>query len=116
MLQFFRDGGWSMFVIVVFGMLTLGSAGFYAARPDGRREGFLRWMSRAMLWSILAGLASDIGATCHFTRTMSDPDERSRTVMQGLAESMSPAIMGFSLLAVAAFLTAVGRRRMDARP
>jgi hypothetical protein len=115
MLQFFRDGGWSMFVIVAFGLLTLASAGFYAARPDRRHEGFLEWMSRAMLWSILAGLASDVGTTLHYTCTIQDANERSRTITQGVAESMSPAIMGFALLAVTAFLTAVGRRRLDAR-
>jgi hypothetical protein len=113
--QFFRDGGWSMFVIEVFGLITLGSACFYAARPDGRHEGFLKWMSRAVLWSTLAGLASDVGATCHHTFTLQDANERSRAITEGVAESMSPPIMGFALLAVIAFLTAVGRRRLDAR-
>jgi hypothetical protein len=72
-------------------------------------------MSRAVLWSTLAGLASDVGTTLHSTCTILDDGERSRTITEGVAESMSPAIMGFALLAVTAFLTAVGRRRLDAR-
>lgn len=104
-----------MFVIVAFGLLVLASAGFYAALPDGRHEGFLKWMSRAVLWSTLAGLASDIGATCHYACTIQDANERSRTITEGVAESMSPAVMGLAFLALTAFLTAVGRRRLDAR-
>ncbi len=102
-----------MFVIMAFGVLTVASAAFYAARPDGRREGFLRWMSVAILSSTLVGVASDVGATFRFTCAIQDADQRSRTVLEGMAESMSPAVMGFAFLAVAAFLTAVGRRRLD---
>jgi hypothetical protein len=115
MIQFFRNGGWSMFVIVAFGVLAVASAAFYAARPDGRREGFLAWMSRAVLWSTLAGLASDLGATCQFVTSLPDADERARAASEGFAESMSPAVMGFALLAVTAFLAAIGRQRLDAR-
>jgi hypothetical protein len=115
MLQFFRDGGWSMFVIMAFGLFTVASAGFYAARPDIRHEGFLEWMSRAVLWSTLAGVASDLGTTCHAACAIQEANERSRTITEGAAESMSPAIMGLAFLAVAAFLAAVGRRRLDAR-
>ena len=115
MLEFFRDGGWSMFVILLFGALSLGTGAYYAARPDARHEGFLKWMSRATLWATLAGVASDFGATFKYTRTLENDSERARTVLEGLAESMSPLVMGFVLLALAAFLGAIGRRRLDAR-
>ncbi len=104
-----------MFVIVAFGLLTLAVAAFYAARPDRQHEGMLDWMSRAVLWSTLAGLASDIGATCHTTFGIEDGNARARLTTQGVAESMSPAVMGMAFLAVIAFLAAIGRRRLDAR-
>lgn len=104
-----------MFVIVGFGFLTLASAAFYAARPSGAHEGFLKWMSRAVLWATLTGIASDLGTTCHYTARIEDAGDRARTTLQGISESMSPAVMGFAFLALAAFLGAVGRRRMDAR-
>jgi hypothetical protein len=115
MIQFFQDGGWSMFVILLFGVVALATAAFYAARPDARHEGFLKWMSRATLWATLAGVASDVGATCHATCQVLEPDERARMTTEGIAESMSPLVMGFALLALAAFLGAVGRRRLDAK-
>ncbi len=115
MIEFFRDGGWSMFVILLFGALSLATGAYYAARPDARHEGFLKWMSWATLWSTLAGVASDFGATFKATTQIENDSERGRIVLEGLAESMSPLVMGFVLLSLAAFLAAIGRRRLDAK-
>ena len=115
MIQFFRDGGWSMFVITGFGLLALGTAAFHAARPDRRHQGFLEWMSRALQAATLAGVASDFGATFHTASGIQDANERMRVTAEGLGESMSPAVMGFVVLALTAFLAAIGRRRLDAR-
>ena len=104
-----------MFVILLFGFVALASAAFFAARPDGKHEGFLQWMCRALLWATLTGVMSDFGAVFHYTRTLADANERGQTVLQGLAESMSPVIMGFGFLTLTAFLAAVGRRRLDAK-
>jgi hypothetical protein len=115
MLEFFRDGGWGMFLILAFGAILLATAAYYAVRPDERHEGFLEWMSRAVLWATLVGVASDVGTVFKVTCHIEDDSERSRTIVEGLAESMSPVIMGFAFLTLAAFLTAIGRRRFDAR-
>jgi hypothetical protein len=106
-----RDGGWSMFVILLFGFVALASAAFYAARPDARHEGFVTWMSRATFWSILVGVCSDFAATFHAACHIEDANERSRVVIEGAAESLSPGIVGFALMALVALLVAVGRRR-----
>jgi hypothetical protein len=115
MIEFFKDGGWSMFVILLFGFVLLAASAFFAARPDGKHEGFLKWMSRALLWSTLTGVASDVGTVFHFTCHIQDDGERTRTIVEGLAESMSPPVMGFAFLTLAAFLAAIGRRRFDAK-
>lgn len=115
MVTLIRNGGASMFVILVFGLVTLASAAYFAARPDARHEGFLKWMSRATLWSTLVGLSTDIAATCYHTVDIIEPNERARVVQEGIAESMSPCIVGFAMLALVALLAAVGRRRLDAR-
>jgi hypothetical protein len=115
MIEFFKDGGWSMFVILLFGAITMATAAFHAAKPDVRHEGFLKWMSRAVLWSTLAGVSSDLGTTFAFTCHIENDSERARTTLEGMAESMSPLVMGFVMLAIAAFLASIGRRRLDAR-
>jgi hypothetical protein len=115
MLTLFREGGWSMFVVVLFGFIALAAAGFYAGRPDAKHEGFLKWMSRATFWSVMVGMCSDFATTFHYACHIEDWNERSRLVIEGSAESLSPGIIGFAFLALVALLTAVGRRRLDAR-
>lgn len=115
MIEFFQDGGWSMFVILAFGCVVLATAAYFAVRPDARHEGFIKWMSFALICSVLVGLASDFGAVFHNTETIANNDERDRTMAQGYAECMSPPIMGFGFLTLAAMLTAIGRRRLDAK-
>jgi hypothetical protein len=111
----FRDGGWSMFFVVLFGLVALAVSAFYAARPDAKHEGFLRWMSWATLWSILAGICSDFATTFHAVCQIEDANQRSMIVLEGAAESLSPGILGFVLLSLVSLLSAVGRRRLDAR-
>ncbi|HEY5243402.1 MAG TPA: hypothetical protein VIJ22_18100 [Polyangiaceae bacterium] len=113
--RLFRDGGWSMFAVVLFGLVALATAAFYAARPDARHEGFLKWMARATLWSILAGMCSDFATVFSVVCQIDDWNKRSQILFEGSAESLSPGIMGFVLLSLTALLTAVGRRRLDAR-
>jgi predicted benzoate:H+ symporter BenE len=115
MVTLFRDGGWSMFVVVLFGFISLATAGFYAARPDAKHEGFIQWMSRATFWAILVGICSDFATVCQNVGQIEDWNQRGRIVLEGTAESLSPGIMGFAFLALTALLAAVGRRRLDAR-
>lgn len=115
LVTLFRDGGWSMFLVVIFGLVALATAAYYAARPDDRHEGFLKWMSRATFWSVVGGMASDFATTFHYACDVEDANQRGRIVLEGAAESFSPAIMGFTFLALVALLTAVGRRRLDGR-
>jgi hypothetical protein len=115
LIEIFRDGGWSMFFVVLFGFIALGTSAFYAARPDAKHDGFIQWMSRATLWSILAGMCSDFATVFHFTCQIEDWNRRSMIIVEGAAESLSPGIFGFVLLSLVALLTAVGRRKLDAR-
>jgi hypothetical protein len=111
----FREGGWSTFMVVGLGLVALATAAFYAARPDAKHEGFIQWMSRAVLWSILAGICSDFATVFHNTNGIENPSLRIQITMVGAAESLSPGILGFVLLSLVAMLTAVGRRRLDSR-
>jgi hypothetical protein len=115
MTTLIRNGGWPMFLLLALGFVSLAAAAYFAARPDGKHEGFIAWMSKATLWATLVGIVSDIATTLEHTVDILDANERSRIVQQGFAESMSPGIMGFSFLVLVALLAAVGRRRLDGR-
>jgi len=121
-----RNGG----VVPMSFILLLGGAGLLAAfhfavRADGRTLGFVKWISVAVLFATLSATCADVGATLYHTNEVYERGEPytfkghpvvpHHMIVEGLAESTSPGILGFSFLALIAMLTAVGRRRLDER-
>ncbi len=104
-----------MWFILVLGFTALATAFWYALRPDDKHLGFLKWISRAILWTSLGGVMLDFSTVAHFVAAMEvDEAQRWRIVLQGLGESMAPGVMGFAFLTLVAVLTAVGKRKLDA--
>jgi hypothetical protein len=119
MITLMRNGGSPMFFVLLFGLVALATAFWFAVKPSERQVGFIKWMSRATLWSILCGFCADF-ASVFYNTTTDDYEQMSkelfvRIVVHGLAESMSPGIVGFALLSLIALVTAVGQRRLDAK-
>lgn len=113
MWTLFRSGGFPMFFIVAFGMTALITAFSYAMRPSLERERFVRWMGLATIASVICGTAADLAAVAHYVQTHALEGSRmAAIVIEGLGESMSPAIFGFSILSLAAAMIAVGKRRV----
>ncbi|MBS2016070.1 MAG: hypothetical protein JST00_24530 [Deltaproteobacteria bacterium] len=119
-----RNGGVvPMTFILVFGMAGLLAAFAFAIRAERRIWGFLKTISAAVLFATCSASCADVGATLYNVSDVYEKGEPYKfrdqpvnphaMVIQGLAESTSPGIMGFSFLAVIAMLAAVGRRRLD---
>lgn len=105
-----------MLFILGCGGVSLVASFYFALRAERRALGFIEGMGRATLFATLALTAADLGATLYATaREWDKPDGGVRMMVEGLAESTSPAIVGFAFLALVAMLTAVGRRRLDER-
>jgi hypothetical protein len=113
MLNLLREGGGPMLFVVIFGALTFVAAAVFAARGDRRRLGFITWMGLATVLSVGGGLAADFAAVGHdgLEHCAARHIEPLACVLLGFAESMAPAIVGFTLLSLAAMLTAVGMSR-----
>jgi hypothetical protein len=115
MLNFLREGGAPMLLIVVFGILGIMAGGAFAYRPDPRKVEAVRSLNMALLFFTLAGVASDLAAVMHHVPARPEwahsPDLH-LIVMTGLGESMAPAILGFSVLAVIWLLMTLGFRRL----
>jgi hypothetical protein len=115
LVTLFRNGGFPMVFVIAFGVIALGTSFWYALRPDAKHEGFIKWMGRATLWAILNGFCSDLATVAYFAaKEEMDSVQRTRIMLEGFYESMSPGILGFAFLSLVALLTAVGRRRLDA--
>jgi hypothetical protein len=113
MLSLLREGGGPMLFVVIFGILTFGAAATFAARGDRRRTGFITWMGIATLLSVGGGICADLAAVGHhgLERCAAHHIEPGACLLMGFAESMAPGIVGFTLLSLAAMLTAVGMSR-----
>lgn len=110
-------GGLPGFFVAAFGVAALVSGGLFLRSPDARRLEFIRRMTLATLFSVGAGVAAAVAAV--LTRVPAHPEwsaspDLHLIVMQGLGETMAPAIVGFTLLSLAHFLVALGIRRMPA--
>ena len=116
MLEFFRNGGFSMFPVLFFGLATLAAAIAYAMRADEKTRHFIDPMYKVVVFSSATGLLTNLGAVFHYLATKNVPaNELSTTLAQGLNESLGPAIMGSAFIAVSFLFVAIGLRRADAR-
>jgi hypothetical protein len=115
MVEFMRAGGWPMWVVLLYGLITLVAAGFFAARPEEPKIAFIRAMSTATVFAVLGGVASCLGAV--MANIPNNPEfakspELHLIIMVGFGESLAPAILGFVLLSLVWVVTAAGVRRL----
>jgi hypothetical protein len=116
MVEFFRNGGFGMFPVLVLGMLTLAAGGHFAMRAERKTRNFVDVMVKVVLFSACAGLLTNLAATFDYLAHKDVPaDKFSTTLAEGLYESLGPAIMGSAFLALTFLFVAIGQRRLDAR-
>lgn len=119
MMTLMRAGGYSMWIILLFGGITMVAATIFAVRPEEGRLGFVRGMTWATVFAVLSGVAAALAATFHHVVSNPEWQEGMNIVlypMAGFSESMSPMILGFSMLGVAWLITAIGIRRLATTP
>lgn len=115
MIEFFKEGGWGMWPILVLGLVTVGAGARFAIKPERRQIGFLGAIGLATLISIVHATWTDFGTVFG---ALSDekfaPDTVApRILAEGLKECTRPGAMGGSFLTLAAILVAVGMLRLD---
>ena len=123
MLTLLRNGGYPpMLFILITGLIGIGAAFYFAIKAKRTSLGFIKRMAFATLFGTLAASCADVGATLFAVEKTIGKSESADNVVhaghiliEGLAESTSPGILGFSFLALTFMLVAVGQRRLDAR-
>ena len=114
MLTLFRDGGPPMFFLLAFGLFTLVFAARYAFAPTKRGLRTTLALGVATAFTTLTGVCADLAKVGHYAAIyqQAHPDQTFAALLaQGGAESLSPAILGFTLLSLAALLVAMGLHR-----
>jgi len=115
MIEFFQAGGWGMWFVLIFGVLTLGAALVFAFRPDTRRVAAIRDLTLATVFSTVAGIVSGfaaVGSKVPANPEWANSPKIHLIVMQGISESLTNGILGFTILALSWMVMAVGHRRL----
>lgn len=113
MLQFFLNGGFPMWIILLVGLVAMLTAIRFAWRPTADLLGQLKALTRALGYAIMAATVADLITVC--TRVPADPEmsrEPALYVLQGIGESLSPVALGASFLFFTWILIALGLRRL----
>jgi len=118
MLTLIRDGGAPIWFVLFFGGGALVVAARFAMKKAVSRA-LLRGLMWATLFATLSALSANLGATfAHVSQHLDGPEGDARIalarLLEGLGESMSSGIVGFSLLALALLLVGVGEQRREA--
>jgi hypothetical protein len=117
MPAWFVAGGWVMWFLTLVGTIAIVAGLGFARRPDPEKLPRITCLSRALVWTIVAGVASDlaaVGIKIPNTPKWAHSPDLALLVLEGVGESMTPAVLGGALLSVIALLTAVGHGRQRA--
>jgi hypothetical protein len=117
MLEFFREGGWGMYPVLVLGLMLIVSGARYMLDGEPVRLRFIGVLSLAHLAFIATGLTADVAKVFWYLHSSEHvPDaELWRTLFEGLKESSGPALLGFPLLGLALILVTIGVYRVGNR-
>ncbi len=110
MMQMWIEGGWGMFPVLVFGLVTLFAAGRYAIDGQTPRLRFVAAMSVVLIVSMAHSMLTNVAAVLSFLQDGERvPDDQVvRILFTGLMESTRPGALGGALLVLALVLVAVG--------
>lgn len=114
-MQFFINGGFPMFVILVFGLVGAVSAARYAWAPGPGRLPYLFALAGVIGLAGATGFATDLMAVC--TQVPNHPEWLEGTtlgmiVLQGLGEALSPVVFAGGFMLAHGLLVALGLKRL----
>lgn len=115
-----HDGGWGMWFVLAFGLVTLAAAAGFARSPASPRLAAVRSFSRATWFAVLSTVSIDLAKVAYSVANipkLRDDPRMHLIVLEGISESLAPATLGFALLSFAWIMVAIGQRRQanDAR-
>jgi hypothetical protein len=117
MPEFFLEGGWGMYPVLVLSVILVGSAGRYAFDGEPVRLRFVGVLSLTLLAFIGTALTADVAKVFWY---LESPDRVAdamflRILVEGLKESSRPALLGLPLLGLALILVSIGVYRVGRR-
>jgi hypothetical protein len=117
MPQFFMEGGWGMYPVLVISVILIVSAGRYAFDTEPARLRFIVALSLTLLAFIAAGVINGAAKVFFYLESPDRvPDAMlPRIFAEGMKECSRPAVMGLPLLGLALILVSIGVYRASSR-
>mgnify|MGYP001547354165 FL=1 len=116
MANLVREGGFPVFFLLAFGLLAMAFAVRFAAAPTQRGLRTTLSLSVATLLTSINGVFAAFWAVGHQAPAYlkRHPESSlSEVVLLGFGESMSPGILGFTLLSLIALIVTLGVYRQS---
>jgi|KBSSwiStaDraftv2_1062776.scaffolds.fasta_scaffold651789_2 hypothetical protein len=113
---FMIEGGWAMWFVLALALITLAAAVGFARRPSSVRKDAVHSFSRATSLVIVSAVSLNlaaVGSKIPNNPQWANSPRMPLLVMEGISESLAPAILGFTLLSLAWIVMAVGQRRLS---
>jgi hypothetical protein len=114
--EFLAAGGFAMWFVMLFSIITLGAAISFFVRGDLKKLALVRAMTLATMFAILTGVLANILAVARHVAAdealMKSP-ELGGILVIGVGESITPAILGFAALVITWLVVAAGTRRVQ---
>ena len=114
MVQFFLEGGFGMYPVLVIGLVLLGASIRYAIDGEPVRRSFIRAMAVALVAATLFATWIGLAAVFQYMETVKEADSAA-TLMTGFKEVARNGILGGMLLTLSLILTAIGTYRNGRR-
>jgi hypothetical protein len=114
MLQLIKAGGVPAIVILILGIVTIGTAIAFVRRPGPGHLAVARAVNSALTWTIIFGVASNLMTVARFVGN--DPEMSKAPglpLMMGIGESLSPLVIGGAILTISWIILAFGLRKME---
>ena len=112
MIDFFKAGGFNMWVLAGLGIALVWTAIRFARNADAQRLAVIRALTWALVFSTVAGFFSGLGVTAVNAVRLRAEHPLEELLLWGFAESTANITLGAGIGAITWTLVSVGLRRM----
>ena len=115
--DFLRAGGWSIWLVLLLTAILLVTAGRFVLDPRPARLAVIRALTLTQVFAVAMGVSSNFMAVMFNVTSrdeLAESPDLHLLLLRGLGESVTPAVLGFTSLALAWMFVAVGTRRRHA--
>ena len=111
MVDFFRAGGFNMFILTALGLVLVPTAIKFARNADPQRLSLIRALTMALTFAALVGFFAGLASTAMYV-VRNEPKDPLPWLLMGFAESTTNLMLGGLIAVITWILVAVGVRRM----